>query len=127
VKTTTPDLLATRAGLNRLAIAKAAGISTAAREDTPLKLAEGEVMDVAQDYADPNLGQGIQRTISALDGKWPTAKEAVWLGESGKALAVDRGMRTVGEEKLGDFVELLRSAVSAQEPKAIDDLLAKMT
>jgi hypothetical protein len=127
VKATAPDLLATRAGLNRLAIAKAAGISTAAREDTPLKLAEGEVMDVAQDYADPNLGQGIQRTISALDGKWPTAKEAVWLGESGKALAVDRGMRTVGEEKLGDFVELLRSAVSAQEPKAIDDLLAKMT
>lgn len=127
LKTGSADLFATRAGLNRVAVAKAAGTSTAAREDTPLKLAEGEVMDVAQDYADPHLGEGIQRTITALDGKWPTAKEAVWLGESGKALAVDRGMRTVGEEKLGDFVGLLKSAVTAQDPQAIDDLLAKMT
>jgi hypothetical protein len=125
--TARPQLAVFRAGLARVAAASAAGVTTEAREDTPLKLGEGEVMDVAQDYSDPRLGEGLDRAAAAIGGSWPSAKDAVWLGESGKALAVDLAFRSVGEEKLGDFAELLKAAVAAQDSKAVDDLLAKMT
>jgi hypothetical protein len=120
------DLLAARDGLARVAAASAAGTTTAAREDTPLKLGEGEVMDVAEDYSDPRLGEGLRRATTAIGGEWPAAKDAVWLGESGKALAVDVAFRTVGEEKLSDFADLLKAAVTAQDASAIDELLTKM-
>lgn len=115
-----------RPGLARLAVADAAGLTTAKREDTPLKLGETEVLDIAQDYADPLLGAGLQRAAPAIDAKWPAAKDALWLGESGKALAVDLAFRTVEEEKLSDFAGMLKEAVSAQKDKDIDQLVAKM-
>lgn len=121
-----PDLLALRDGMARISAANAAGTTTAAREDTPLKLGEGEVMDVAQDYSDPRLGEGLRRAAAAIGGDWPLAKEAVWLGESGKALAVDLAFRAVGEENLADFADLLKAAVTAQEATAVDELLVKM-
>ncbi len=117
---------ALRPGLARIALADAAGLTTASREDTPLKLGEGEVMDIAQDYADPRLGAGLQRATAAIGGGWPSAKDALWLGESSKALAVDRAFRTVEEEKLGDFAALLKDAVTTQKAKSIDDLVARM-
>jgi hypothetical protein len=120
------DLLAARDGLARVAAASAAGTTTAARDDTQLKLGEGEGMDVAQDYSDPRLGEVLRRAASAIRGDWPSAKDAVWLGESGKSLAVDVAFRAVGEEKLGDFADLLKAAVTAQDVNAIDELLAKM-
>ena len=120
------DLLAARDGLARVAAASAAGTTTAARDDTQLKLGEGEVMDVAQDYSDPRLGEGLARAAAAIRGDWPSAKDALWLGESGKPLAVDMAFRAVGEEKLADFADLLKAAVSAQEVNAIDELLVKM-
>ncbi len=95
----------------------AAGLTTASREDTLLKLNEGEVMDIAQDYGDPLLGAGLQRAAAAIGDKWPSAKEALWLGESGKALTVDLAFRTVEEEKLADFATLLKDAVTAQKPR----------
>lgn len=124
--TTAPEIATLRPGLTRLAVANAVGLSTASREDTPLKLGEGEVMDVAQDYAGARLGEGLHRAQTAIGGDWPSVKEALWLGESGKSLAVDMAFRTVGEEKLADFADLLKDAVSSQKPKLIDDLLAKM-
>jgi hypothetical protein len=127
IRTLAPNFTALRAGLNRVAVANLARITTAAREDTPLKLGEGEVMDVAQDYSDPRLGEGLQRVAAAIGGGWPSAKEAVWLGESDKALPVDLAFRAVAEERLADFAALLKAAVTAQDTKAVDDLLAKMT
>lgn len=124
--TTAPEIATLRPGLTRLAVANAVGLSTASREDTPLKLGEGEVMDVAQDYAGARLGEGLHRAQTAIGGDWPSVKEALWLGESGKSLAVDMAFRTVGEETLADFADLLKDAVSGQKPKLIDDLLAKM-
>lgn len=120
------SVTALRPGLTRLAVASAAGLTTASREDTPLKLGEGEVMDIAQDYADPRLGEGLQRANAELGEKWPTAKDALWLGESGKALAVDAAFRVVPEETMPDFADLLKDAIGSKKPQAIDDLLAKM-
>ncbi len=121
-----PDIATLRPGLTRIAVADAAGVSTAAREDTPLKLGESEVLDIAQDYADVRLGDGLSRVVATLGKDWPTAKEAMWLGESGKALAIDHAFRTVAEEKLSDFADLLKSAVTAQKPTNIDELISKM-
>jgi hypothetical protein len=121
-----PDLAAARSGFAMVAAANAAGVTTAAREDTPLKLGESEVMNIAQDYSDTRLGEGLHRAASTIDAGWPSAKDAVWLGESGKAPAVDLAFRAVGEEKVGDFANLLKTAVSGQDAKALDELLAKM-
>lgn len=117
---------ALRPGLTRIAAANAAGLTTASRADTPLKLGEGEVMDIAQDYGDPLLGAGLQRAAAAIGAKWPSAREALWLGGSGRALALDLAFRTVEEEKLADFATLLNEAVAAQKPKSIDELIDRM-
>ena len=113
-----------------MARAKAAGIAcypTGIEHGTvTLKLGETEVLDIAQDYADPLLGAGLQRAAPAIGDKWPTAKDALWLGESGRALAVDLAFRTVEEEKLADFAGMLKDAVAAQQDKDIDQLVAKM-
>ena len=121
-----PGFVAARSGLNLVAAADAAGTTTAAREDTPLKLGETEVMTIAQDYSDSSLGDGLHRATDSLGSDWPSAKDATWLGESGKAPALDLAFRAVGDEKLGDFANLLKSAVSDQDPKELDQLLTKM-
>src|SRR5690606_29371303 len=104
------DLSAVRSGLTRVAAAEEAGLTTKARTDTDLKLGEAEVMDVAQDYADPRLGEGLARLGGALGEKWPSAKEAIWLGESGKALELDLVFRTLPEESVEDFAALVKAA-----------------
>lgn len=121
-----PDLLGARTGLGAVAASSAAGMTTAAREDTPLKLAENEVMTIAQDYSDPRLGEGLRRAATAIGGSWPSPKDAMWLGESGKAPALDLAFRSVGEEKLADFANLLKTAVSNQNAGELDELLTKM-
>ncbi|MEE9432865.1 MAG: hypothetical protein V3V15_01325 [Sphingorhabdus sp.] len=126
IKPASRRFAAVRAGLNRTAIAKARGISTAARSDTKLKLGEGEVMDIAQDYSDPRLGEGFERLDHALGDKWPNEKSAIWLGETGKALDIDSAFRNVAGEKLPDFAELLKAAVAGKDSNAIDSTLKKM-
>jgi hypothetical protein len=121
-----PDILGARSGLNLVAAADAAGTTTAARDDTPLKLGESEVMTIAQDYSDPSLGAGLRRAADSIGGSWPSAKDATWLGESGRAPALDLAFRAVGEEKVADFANLLKSAVSDQDAKELDQLLTKM-
>ena len=115
-----------RPGLMRLAVASAAGLTTASREDTKLMLGESEVMDIAQDYAAPNLGEGLARVTQLLGTEWISDKNALWLGESGKALALDAALRVVDEEKLPDFAALLKDAVTAQKVRALDELLGKL-
>ncbi len=120
------ELSAVRAGLNRVAAAEGAGLTTNARADTELKLGESEVMDVAQDYADPRLGEGLARLGDVLSEKWPSVKDAVWLGESGRALALDLAFRKLPEESVGDFATLVKTAADKQEAEDIDGLLAKV-
>src|SRR5690606_10483682 len=120
------DLTALRVGLTRVAAAEEAGLTTHARTDTELKLGEAEVMDVAQDYTDPKLGQGLARLSQALGDNWPSVKDAVWLGESGRALALDLSFRKLPEERLEDFATLVKTAAGKQEADEIDGLLAKV-
>ncbi|MEM6898245.1 MAG: hypothetical protein AAF583_00535 [Pseudomonadota bacterium] len=120
------ELMATRAGLKRLAIAEKAGLSTKSRADTSFRLGEGEVMDVAQDYADANLSKGLTRLSQALGNNWPTIKAAVWLGETGKALDLDLAFRSVPEESVADFASLVKAAATKQDTDEIDAVLGKI-
>lgn len=125
-KPASADLTALRVGLTRVAAAGEAGLTTKARADTELKLGEAEVMDVAQDYGDPRLGEGLARLGGALGDKWPAVKDAVWLGESGRALAIDFAFRKLPEESVQDFAALVKTAADKQEADEIDSLLSKV-
>jgi hypothetical protein len=117
---------AARKGLERNALTNAAGVSALVRQDTPLNLSEGEVMDVAEDYSHARAGEGLARLDSAIGEDWPQPKIAIWLGESGKALAIDAAFRGIPGEKLKDFAGLIRDSVDKRDGEAIDRLLAKM-
>jgi hypothetical protein len=120
------DFAEARTGMERAGMAAAAGVAAAARADTPLNLSEGEVLDIAQDYSDPRLGEGLGRLDRALGEAWPDAKGALWLGGTGKALTIDRAFRAVPGENLGDFAGLLARAVERQDAAGIDQTLEKM-
>ncbi|HEU0098565.1 MAG TPA: hypothetical protein VFQ67_07300 [Allosphingosinicella sp.] len=126
VRPASTDVAVARAGLERIALAAAEGVSTSVRADTPLNLSEGEVMDVADDYSDARVGEGLARLDRALGEEWPDAKTAIWIGESGKALAVDSAFRSVPGEKLKDFAGLMRDSADKKDGEAIDRLLEKM-
>ena len=91
-----------------------------------INLTEGQVLDVAQRYSGPRLGEGYARLDATLGEEWPDAKSAIWLGETGKALDVDTAFRAAPGEKLADFAELLKTAVAGQDSGAIDKVLEKM-
>jgi hypothetical protein len=107
-------------------LSAALGSSTAARADTELNLSEGEVLDVAQDYSGPRLGEGLARLDRALGEDWPDAKGALWLGGTGRALELDAAFRTLPGEQLADFAELLGKAVDGQSEADITQALEKM-
>ncbi|HEY1606391.1 MAG TPA: hypothetical protein VGF77_12430 [Allosphingosinicella sp.] len=120
------NLAVARDGLTRIALATTLGTSTAARDDTTLNLSAAEVLDIAQDYSDPALGEGLARAQQALGAGWPDVKGAVWLGGSGKALALDTAFRAIPGEEAADFAGLLKDAVTKQDASAVDAVLAKM-
>jgi hypothetical protein len=91
-----------------------------------INLTEGQVMDVAQKYSGPRLGEGFARLDSTLGVEWPDAKSAIWLGESGKSLDVDTAFRAAPGEKLADFADLLSKAVAAQDADAVGKVVEKM-
>ena len=112
---------ATRPGLNRL---------TTFRALVPADLAidlisEGDVIDVASDYGDSRLGEGLDRVIAALgeDSK-PTQAAALWLGESDRALDLDRAARDVTAASLAKFATDLIKAAEDQDLDALNLLIA---
>lgn len=76
-------------------------VLTGVRADTPgpigkQPITEGDVMDVASTYADPRLGEGLERIAEQLGETTPMAdSSARWIGDTGKALELDRAARDV--------------------------------
>ena len=112
---------ATRPGLNRLTTFRAL-----VPADLMIDLiSEGDVIDVASDYADSRLGEGLDRVIAALgeDSK-PTQAAALWLGESDRALDLDRAARDVTAASLAKFATDLIKAAEDQDLDALNLLIA---
>lgn len=90
-------------------------------------ISEADVMEVAQPYADPRLGEGYAKLDMALGEAWPDVKGAVWLGaSSGNALAVDTFFRRVPDEKLAEFAGLTAKAVEKQDGSDIEEMFKKL-
>ena len=112
---------ALRPGLNRL---------TTFRALVPIDMvidliSEGDVIDVASDYADSRLGEGLERIIVALgEGAKPPLITALWLGESGRALDLDRAGRDVKASSIAKFATDVMQAAGDQDLDAIDLLIA---
>jgi len=121
--TTAAAKSAARPGLNRLAAFRAV-----ASPITPIDLiSEGDVIDVASDYADPRLGEGLDRITTALDAKslLPQAAQ-LWLGETGQALELDRAARDVKAASLAKFATALVNVAEDQDADALALLIAKV-
>lgn len=119
------NLATTRIGLTRIALADLQGVSTALRDDTPLSLSVAEVLDIAQDYSGPRVGEGLARAQAALGKDWPDVKTALWLGGTGKALDLDAALRAIPGEQAAGFAKLLNDAAGKQDAAALDAVIAK--
>lgn len=123
---TARDLMVARTGLGRITMAGALGSSTAVRADTELGLSESEVIDLASDYGSPTLGEGITALKSVLGEAWPKPKDAITIGDSGLALALDAAFQKVGPEALSDLAAKTKKAVAAGDTAALQDLIASI-
>jgi hypothetical protein len=112
-----------RAGLSRINLATALGSSTAVRADTPLGLSESEVLDIASDYSDPKLGEGIAAIESVLGVDWPPLKQVLFIGNSGLALALDTAFRKAPAEALPDLAQKLAEAVKGSDTDTMQSLI----
>jgi hypothetical protein len=111
--------VAARPGLSRLATFRAATVSPADL------ISEGDVIDVASDYADSRLGEGLEQIIVALgEGAKPPLTTVLWLGESGRALDLDRAARDVKASSIAKFATDVIKAAEDQDLDALDLLIA---
>jgi hypothetical protein len=86
------------------------------------RLAEGDVLDVAAAFDLPDLGDGLARLDAARGGALPQA-DALWLGERGRALELDRlGLRLDGAAAAG-LAGALADAAAARDADALDALI----
>jgi hypothetical protein len=92
---------------------------------TPLPLTEADVVDVASDFEDPHLGDGLALLASAMMADPLVRGDLVWLGGSGQALAVDGEAAALGSAALADFAGKLRPIVRGKETDALVQLLAQ--
>jgi hypothetical protein len=82
------------------------------------------VVDVASDYGDPRLGDGLTR-LTAVMTPDPLARDSLlWLGDSGQALALDRTAQAVPSADLANFAGQLRTIARGQQTDALVRLLA---
>ncbi len=87
-------------------------------------LTEADVVDVASDYGDPRLGDGLDRLAAAM-AKDPLARESLlWLGDSGHALALDRTAQALPAAGLADLGDKLRPIARDKQTDALVRLLA---
>lgn len=127
IGTLSPTLAAGRlqpAGLTRLAATRASlNIALAKEADVKPLLTEGDVLDVASDFADPRLGEGLGRLEKAL-GEPMKKPELTWLADTDNILDLDRTARDVDPGDMGKFAEALKKAVAAKDQGVVDGLIA---
>jgi hypothetical protein len=116
-----------RPGLTRLTSARVA-LSDVIRAKLPAgqptPLTEADVVDVASDYGDPRLGEGLTRLAAAM-AQDPLARDSLlWLGNSGEAVALDRTAQRVASADLANFADQLRTIARGQQTDALGRLLA---
>lgn len=114
-------------GLARLVSARTAlSAAILARQPAGQKplLTEADVVDVASDYGDPRLGDGLDRLARAMTND-PLARDSLlWLGESGQAQALDRTAQALTTAQIAAFADQLRPIARDKQTDALVQLLA---
>jgi hypothetical protein len=105
----------------RLAFARAAAVRRPTGEQQ--LLTEADVVDVASDYGDPRLGDGLDRLAAAR--KEPLKPDAeVWLGDTGQALLLDRVARDLSADGIEKFNDRVGEIVAARRAEELERFLA---
>jgi hypothetical protein len=112
------SVVLTRSGLDRLKLGRQL-LRLGQPQDL---LSEGDVIDIASDYGDPNLGDGIDAINAALAGGLPDQAQ-MWLGGTGQALDLDVTARKLAGTALVDFAK----SVADLAAKANDDAAKALT
>lgn len=91
-------------------------------------ITEGDVMDVASTYADPRLGEGLERVMAQLGTATPLSQaSALWVGGTGKALDLDRAAREVRASALAKFSTDLVKLADDKDTDGLALLIANVT
>ena len=109
-------LAAIRPGFARLIAARAV-VGTGQRPTGP-SLIEAEVIDIASDYGDPRLGDGLARVIAAANPAFGE-DDRKWLSSSGHVLSLDRAGREVDFADFALFIKDLGHAVTSRDGLAL--------
>ena len=108
--------LVPRSGLARLAATRAKAATNPPTVPKQTLLRESDVIDIASDYGDPNIGDGLTALVGALPATIPQAGQ-LWLGGTGQALDLDH----VADLLSGDALTKFAQGVSDLAGKANDD------
>ncbi len=112
-----------RTGLSRLTVSRVLTNATLAAGG-PQLLTEGDIVDVASDFSDPRLGEGLDRLTGALGAPPLTRAQLAWLADNGDILDLDDQARGLDSADLTTFAASLRTAVNASDASAVGKLIA---
>jgi hypothetical protein len=112
-----------RVGLSRLTVNRAL-TNAALAAGGPQLLTEGDIVDVAADFSDPRLGEGLDRLVTALAAPPLTRDQLAWLADNGDILDLDDQARGLDAADLTAFAGSLRTAVNASDAAAVGKLIA---
>jgi hypothetical protein len=96
-----------------------------------VQLVEADVIDVASNYGDPRLGEGLSRIRATKAGALliemtsdkASGKLQQWLAQTGLVLALDRAGRDTDAADFSDFVASAIKAIKAKNESALAMLL----
>jgi hypothetical protein len=112
-----------RAGLSRLTLNRTLTNAVLAAGG-PQLLTEGDIVDVASDFSDPRLGEGLDRLTAALGAPPLTRVQLAWLADNGDILDLDDQARGLDAADLATFAASLRTAINANDAAAVGKLIA---
>ena len=113
-----------RAGLSRLTVNRVLTNATLAAGGGQQLLTEGDIVDVAADFSDPRLGEGLDKLTAALGAPPLTRAQLAWLADNGDVLDLDDQARSLDAADLATFATSLRTAVNANDAAAVGKLIA---
>jgi hypothetical protein len=112
-----------RTGLSRLTVNRVLTNATLA-SGVPQLLTEGDIVDVAADFSDPRLGEGLDKLTAALGAPPLTRVQLAWLADNGDTLDLDDQARGLDATDLATFATSLRTAINANDAAAVAKLIA---
>lgn len=111
-----------RVGLSRLAASRVLTLSTTGAQ--PTQITEGDVIDVASDFADPRLGEGLDRLLQAQGAPTLIQDQVNWLADANDVLDLDATARSLDAARMAAFAPAVAAAIAAKDEAELKKLIA---